>query len=105
MTATHYMSEIFPEPHKFDIDRFLPSRRKHDSLGFAPYGLGTHKCLGTRWMEMHLAVNLLMLAHYFTIEVSPAKYVRKLRFNPFPSIKPSKKLKFRIAEQRRELPA
>ncbi|MDE0394686.1 MAG: hypothetical protein OYK82_07910, partial [Gammaproteobacteria bacterium] len=72
---------------------------------FAPYGLGTHRCLGTQWMEMHLAVNLLMLAHYFTIEVSPAKYTQKLRFNPFPSLKPSKKLKFRISEQRRELPA
>ena len=105
MTATHYMSDVFPEPYKFDIDRFLPSRNKHDSLGFAPYGLGTHKCLGTRWMEMHLAVNLLMLAHHFTIEVSPTKYVRKLRFNPFPSMKPTKKLKFRISEQRHELPA
>ncbi|MDE2719219.1 cytochrome P450 [Candidatus Palauibacter polyketidifaciens] len=105
MTATHYMSDVFPEPHKFDIDRFLPSRREHHSLGFAPYGLGTHKCLGTRWMEMHLAANLLMLAHYFTIEVSPAKYARKLRFNPVPSLKPSKKVRFRITEQRRELPA
>ena len=105
MTATHYMSDVFPEPHKFDIDRFLPSRQEHDSIGFAPYGLGTHKCLGTRWMEMHLAVNLLMLVHYFKIELSPAKYARKLRFNPFPSLKPSKKLKFRISEQRRELPS
>ncbi|MCY4397943.1 MAG: cytochrome P450 [Gemmatimonadetes bacterium] len=105
ITATHYMSDVFPEPHKFDIDRFLPSRKEHDSLGFAPYGLGTHRCLGTRWMEMHLAVTLLMLAHHFTIEVSPAKYAQKLRFNPFPSLKPSKKLKFRITEQRRELPA
>ncbi|MXX77507.1 MAG: cytochrome P450 [Gemmatimonadales bacterium] len=105
MTATHYMSDIFPEPHRFDINRFLPSRREHHSLGFAPYGLGTHKCLGTRWMEMHLAANLLMLAHYFTIEVSPARYARKLRFNPLPSLKPSKKVRFRIAEQRRELPA
>ena len=105
MTATHYMNEVFSEPYKFDIDRFLPSRREHHSLGFAPYGLGTHRCLGTQWMEMHLAVNLLMLAHYFTIEVSPPKFARKLRFNPFPSLKPSKKLNFRISEQRRELPA
>ena len=105
MTATHYMSDVFPEPHKFDIDRFLPSRREHHNLGFAPYGLGTHKCLGTRWMEMHLAVNLLMLVHYFTIEVTPAKYNGKLRFNPLPSLKPSKKVRFRISGQRRELPA
>ena len=103
MTATHYMSEVFPDPWKFDIDRYLAPRHEHRSPGYAPYGLGTHKCLGTRWMELHLAANLLMLAHYFTIEVSPAKY--KLRFSPFPSLKPSKKLKFRIAEQRRELSA
>ena len=104
ITATHYMSDVFSEPYRFDIDRFLPSRREHRSMGYAPYGLGTHRCLGTRWMEMHLAVNLLMLAHYFTVEVSPAKYARKLQLNPFPSLKPSKKLRFRISERRRELP-
>ena len=100
-TATHYMSDVFPDPYTFDIDRYLPSRNEHRSPGYAPYGLGTHMCLGTRWMELQLAVNLLMLAHYFKIEMSPADY--KLRFNPFPSLKPSKKLKFVISEQRREL--
>ncbi|MXY50038.1 MAG: cytochrome P450 [Gemmatimonadetes bacterium] len=100
-TATHYMSDVFPDPYTFDIDRYLPSRNEHRSPGYAPYGLGTHMCLGTRWMELQLAVNLLMLTHYFRIEMSPANY--KLRFNPFPSLKPSKKLKFVISEQRREL--
>ncbi len=100
-TATHYMSDVFPDPYTFDIDRYLPSRNEHRSPGYGPYGLGTHMCLGTRWMELQLAINLLMLAHYFKIEVSPANF--KLRFNPFPSIKPSKKLNFVISEQRREL--
>ena len=102
-TATHYMADIFPDPYTFDIDRYLPSRHEHRSPGYAPYGLGTHMCLGTRWMELQLAVNVLLLAHYFQIEVSPANY--KLKFNPFPSLKPSKKLKFVIAERRHELPA
>ena len=101
MTAAHYMSDVFPDPYTFDIDRYLPSRHEHRSPGYAPYGLGTHMCLGTRWMELQLAVNLLLLAHYFKIEMSPANY--KLRFNPFPSLKPSRKLKFRISELRREL--
>ena len=52
--------------------------------------------LGSRWMDLQLAVNVLMIAHYFILEVNPANY--KLRFNPLPSMKPSKKLKFRIAE-------
>ena len=102
-TATHYMEDIFPDPFKFDIDRYLPPRNEHLSPGYAPYGLGTHTCLGSRWLELQLAVNVLMVAHYFTLKVSPENY--KLKFNPLPSMKPSKKLKFHIAEKRRELPA
>ena len=100
-TATHFMEELFPDPFSFDIDRYLPPRNEHHSTAYAPYGLGTHTCLGSRWMELQLAVNVLMIAHYFTLKVSPANY--KLRCNAFPSMKPDKKLRFAIAEQRREL--
>ena len=102
-TATHYMDDIFPDPSTFDIDRYLPPRNERHSPGYTPFGLGTHTCLGSRWMELQLAINVLLIAHYFTLEVSPANY--KLRFSPLPSMKPSKKLKFHIAEQRRELHA
>ena len=100
-TAPHYMKDVFPDPFTFDIDRYLPPRDEHHSPGYAPFGLGPHTCLGSRWMELQLAINVLMVAHYFTIEVSPENY--KFRFDPLPSMKPSKKLKFHIAEQRREL--
>ena len=100
-TSSHFMSDVFPDPFKFDIDRYLPPRNEHLSPGYAPYGLGTHTCLGSRWMELQLAVNVLMVAHYFTLKVSPSNF--KLRFNPLPSMKPSKKLKFLIAGQRRDL--
>ena len=102
ITAPHYMKDVFPDPYKFDIDRYLPSRKEHLSPGYAPYGLGTHTCLGFRWMELQLAVNLLMIAHYFKLELSPPDY--KLRFNPFPSMSPSKKMTFIVTEQRHDLP-
>ncbi len=101
-TAAHFMEEAFPDPFKFDIDRYLPPRDEHLNAGYAPYGLGTHRCLGTRWMELQLAVNLLMIAHYFKLEVRPANY--RFKFSPLPSMKPSKKLKFLIAERRRPVP-
>ena len=101
-TAPHYMSDAFPDPFTFDIDRYLPPRNEHRGPGYAPYGLGTHRCLGFRWVDLQLAVNLLMIAHYFTLEVSPRNY--KMRISPFPSLSPSRRLKFRIAEQVRELP-
>ena len=100
--ASHYMDDVFPDPFSFDIDRYLPPRSAHRSFGFAPYGLGTHTCLGIRQALLQMTVNMMMIAHYFTISVSPSDY--ELRFNPVPSMKPTKKLKFHIAEQRRELP-
>ena len=100
-SATHYMKDVFPDPFEFDIDRYLPPRNEHRSPGYAPYGLGTHTCLGSRWMELQLAVNVLMVAHHFRLQVSPENF--KIRFNPIPSLKPSKKLRFHVAEQRREL--
>ena len=99
--SSHFMEDVFPDPFEFDIDRYLPPRNEHLGPGYAPYGLGTHTCLGSQWMELQLAVNVLMVAHYFNLEVAPANF--KFKYNPLPSLKPSKKLRFRIAEQRREL--
>ena len=101
-TASHYLSELFPDPFSFDIDRYLPPRHEHINPGYAPFGLGTHTCLGSQWLELQLAVNLLLIAHYFTLKVSPTNY--QLRFSPLPSLKPSRNLKFHIAEQKHELP-
>ena len=101
-TATHYMEDIFPDPFKFDIDRYQAPRKEHIGTGYAPYGLGTHTCLGSRQVELYLATNLLLMAHYFTFEIAPKNY--KLKISPFPSMSPSRRLKFRITEQRHELP-
>ena len=103
-TAAHYMDGVFPDPFSFDIERYAPPRDEHRRPGYAPYGLGTHRCLGSRWMDLQLAVNVLLIAHYFTLVVTPARYAEALPFSPIPSMKPTEKLKFRVAEQVRELP-
>ena len=102
-TATHYMDDVFPDATKFDIDRYLPPRNEHHSPGYAPFGLGTHICLGNRWMELQLAINVLMIARHFTFDVSPEKFKKKLKITPLPSMKPHKKLKFVVTERRGDL--
>ncbi|MCY4259097.1 MAG: cytochrome P450 [Rhodobacteraceae bacterium] len=100
--ATHYMEDIFPDPFSFDIDRYQATQDRTDrGTNYAPFGLGTHKCLGFRWVELNLAVNLLMLLHYFRFELTPANY--QLRINPFPTMSPTRKMKIRIAEKRHDL--
>ncbi len=100
-TASHYSEESFPDPWKFDIDRYVPPRNEHMGRGYAPYGLGTHSCLGSRWADLHIVINLLMLTHYFKIEL--ARPYKRLPMDPLPSQSPSNRLKFRLAEQRHEI--
>ena len=98
-TATHYSGDLFPDPLKFDIDRYLPDRREHMKPGaYAPYGLGTHTCLGHRWLELQMVVNLLVIAHHVELQMLPANY--EMRMNPFPTSAPRKTLKFRVAKVR-----
>ena len=101
-TAPHYMEDAFPDPFTFDIDRYLPPRNEHLSPGYAPFGLGTHRCLGKRWAEMQVALNVLLLSHYFTFDLSPPG--TDLRINPLPTQSLSKKIKFVIKEKRHEIP-
>ena len=100
-TAPHYMEEVFPDPFTFDIDRYLPSRNEHSTPGYAPYGLGTHNCLGSRWAEMQVAHNVLLLAHHFTFELAPGS---KLRISPLPTQSLRKSVKLVIKKIRHEIP-
>ena len=95
-TVPHYSDELYKDPLKFDIDRYLPDRAEHLKPGaYAPYGLGTHMCLGHRWVELQMAVNVLLIAHHLQLEVAPDNY--RMGINPFPTLAPNRKLKFRVA--------
>jgi cytochrome P450 len=102
-TAPHYMEEVFPNPLSFDIDRYLPPRNEHLTPGFAPFGLGTHRCMGSQWAEKQVALNVLLLAHHFTFDLSPPG--AELRTSPFPTQSLSQKVKFVIKEKRHDIPA
>ena len=52
---------------------------------------------------MHIALNVLMLAHHFTFDLSPPN--AKLRISPFPTLSLAKNIKFVIKERRHEIPA
>ena len=98
-TATHYSHDLFENPLKFDIDRYLPERWERTTpSAYVPYGLGTHTCLGHRWLELQMVVNLLVIAHHLELQILPENF--KMRINPFPTAAPSKKLKFRVARVR-----
>ena len=101
-TATHYQEKVFPDPLTFEPDRYLPERSEHLTPGYAPYGLGTHSCMGSQMVELQLIISLLILLHHFELEISPTNH--KLKISPFPSARPNNKMKITITQQKHKLP-
>ena len=101
-TAAHHLEETFADPAQFDIDRYAPPREEHKRAGaYVPFGLGTHRCLGSKWVELQMTINLLFIAYYFDISIVPSGH--EMAFNPFPTSAPNKKFRIRIDERRHSL--
>ena len=92
--ATHHMEDFFPEPEKFDIDRYKEPRNEHRQTGaYVPFGVGTHVCGGSGWTRTQMAANLLLLARHLDLELVPRDY--QLKRSTLPKVRPNKKFKFR----------
>lgn len=53
--ATHHLPRLYPDPFRFDPDRFLPEREAALPRGaYVPFGGGSRMCLGKRFGEYEL---------------------------------------------------
>jgi cytochrome P450 len=95
----HYMEEYYPDPDKFDIDRYAKPRAEHLKPGvYSPYGRGTHTCLGKTLAEVQMALSMARLFYKLDLELESPDYVLKTKVLPTPG--PSMKFKVRIKGMR-----
>jgi len=75
--SIHMNPEYWPEPEKFDPDRFLPENKKgRNTFSFLPFSLGQRQCIGNNFS---LIEQRLFLATILTkLKVLPSKE----QFNP-----------------------
>lgn len=101
VAATHPLREHFRDPERFDIERFGPERAEHRSPGvYAPFGVGSHSCLGKGFAQMQTALTLATLFHDLDLELTPPRYTMKLGYRP--GIRPPHSL--RVLARRRNRP-
>ena len=101
-TLPHYMPAYFPDPLRFDIDRFAPPRNEHKQPWvYLPYGLGTHRCLGGHLAEFLMKAAMTVILHDVELVLDPPDYTLsdwKIRF--LPTRHPGRSFRFRLVRRR-----
>lgn len=100
ITLPHRMEEYFPDPERFDIDRYTPERAEHRQPGaYAPFSAGAHRCLGSGLAEALIALNMSTILHEAELALVPHDY--ELRMTRFPLSQPDDSFRFRLKGRRR----
>ena len=87
----HHLPEYFPEPDRFDIERYSPDRSEHLQPGaFAPFGVDRHRCIGSSLAELQIILTLATIVHQADLELErperPLKIKRSPAAHPDPSV-------------------
>ena len=98
-TVPHFMPEYFPEPEKFDIDRYLPARAENkQKFVYAPFGLGPHRCLGSGFAGPQIALTIATIVRYVELALDPPNY--ELKTQSTPALRPKKDFKLKVVKRR-----
>ena len=90
----HFMEDLYPEPYKFDVDRYAKPRAEHRQTGaYSPYGRGPHTCLGKSLAEIQLALTMARLFYRLDLSLESPDYQLKTKTAPTPGPAMSYKLK------------
>ena len=68
ISRLHGDPELFPEPERFDPQRFVGT--KPPSFAWIPYGGGTRRCVGAVFANVEMDVVLRTVLRHFTIEAT-----------------------------------
>jgi cytochrome P450 len=94
-SVPHFQEEFYPEPERFDIDRYQKPRAEHMQVGsYSPYGRGHHACLGKSLADVLLAMTMAQVFYKLDLELNPPGYRLKTKTAPTPG--PAMSFKVRV---------
>ncbi len=82
---SHRMPELWPDPDRFDPERFAPHRRedKVHAFAWAPFGGGVHKCIGLHFagLQVKAILHQVLLRYRWSVAVD---YETRFDFTTLP---------------------
>ncbi|XP_061712886.1 cytochrome P450 6B2-like [Cydia pomonella] len=83
VSGIHHDEKYYPEPEKFDPDRFSPENvADRHSFAYLPFGLGPRHCIGMRFARVQSWVCIIRLLSKFRLEAGK-NTVRSFSNNPY----------------------
>jgi cytochrome P450 len=85
--VTHHLPEYWPEPDKFDPDRFTPARSAgRPRFAWFPFLGGPHQCIGQDFAMMEATLIISMVIQRFRLTLASGADVK---FKPLLSLRPA----------------
>ncbi|XP_045538879.1 cytochrome P450 6B5-like [Papilio machaon] len=89
-SGIHYDPKYYPNPEKFDPDRFSPENEKdRHSCAYLPFGTGPRNCIGMRFAKVQSRVCVAKFLSKFRVEPSQ-KTPTVLKYDPMRVVLSSK---------------